>query len=830
MFLTPAVALTLLWACPGLRAQTALVGMTSKGGNYGLGAIISVIPGDTGLLQQHALFSASPGAFPGYSKLITASNGKMYGMTTNGGMHNKGVIFEYDFNNNTYTRKVDFNGINGSYPYGSLVQASNGKLYGFTHQTGGPSWGTLFEYDYNSNSCTMKVNFTGSNGRYPIGSLMEAANGKLYGMASGGGDFEKGVLFEYDFITNTYVKIYDFDGINGHGPYGSLMEAANGKLYGMTHFGGTADLGLIFEYDYVNVVYNVKHYFYQNNGKYPYGDLVEASNGKLYGTTSEGGWYNAGVIFEFDYVTGICTTKAEFNNSIGRNPHGSLMECNGKLYGLASDGGASGKGTLVEFDFVTNALTKKVDLTGSNGNKPLGTPTLASNGKIYGLTNAGGTAGQGVIFEYNPLTDTYVRKVSLNASSGAYPFGSLMQTTNGKIFGLTSEGGTAEKGVIFEYDFHTNTYTKKADLNSCQGKTPYGSLIQASNGKFYGTTFFGGTYDDGTLFEYDSATGTCQKLVDFFNTNSGRFPYGALVEASNGKLYGSTGDGGSHGRGVIFEYDYNLNVFTKKADFDVGDGVYPVGSLVEANSKLYGMTKSSDMSYKGVIFEYDYNANTLIKKKEFIGSDGSYPRGSLTLGANGKLFGMTSWGGAYDKGVLFEYDPVTNSYDQKLNFDTTTGYHPHGTLLQASNGKLYGMNQMGGDYNQGVLFEYDYISNTYTKKRSLSDSTGSYPMYGHLIEINIPTGIPSNTAPLLMSVFPNPTRGSVAVESHSMETGNREFRVFDLTGRELKRVGVAVAAGMNRTELDLRDCCAGIYLLQMTDGEGGWSVCRIAVE
>jgi uncharacterized repeat protein (TIGR03803 family) len=105
--------------------------------------------------------------------------------------------------------------------------------------------------------------------------------------------------------------------------------------------------------------------------------------------------------------------------------------------------------------------------------------------------------------------------------------------------------------------------------------------------------------------------------------------------------------------------------------------------------------------------------------------------------ANGKLYGMTSQGGASNLGVLFEYDPTTATYTKKIDFDgTTKGRYPYGSLMEATNGKIYGMTSSGGVFNKGVLFEFDPTTATYTKKLDYDGVNGQNPQYGHLIEVS----------------------------------------------------------------------------------------------
>ncbi len=192
-----------------------------------------------------------------------------------------------------FTKVLDFNGTNGSNPYinSSLMQASDGMLYGVTYTGGGV--GVLFQYNPTLNIYTIKFNFDGiANGSYPSGSLMQASDGMLYGMAQGGAnDASGGVLFQYDPINNIYIKKFDFDGATkGSNPNGTLMQASDGMLYGMTPNGGANNMGVLFKYNPATSFYTkMLDFAGVTNGNGPLGSLMQASDGMLYGMTFKGG-------------------------------------------------------------------------------------------------------------------------------------------------------------------------------------------------------------------------------------------------------------------------------------------------------------------------------------------------------------------------------------------------------------------------------------------------------------------------------------------------------------------------------------------------------------
>ncbi|MCP4438865.1 MAG: T9SS type A sorting domain-containing protein [Aureispira sp.] len=500
-------------------------------------------------------------------------------------MNNNGTLFEYDPITNTCTKKHDF--VGGSWNRSALMAATNGKVYGASYAGGVNGNGVIYEYDPTTNTTTDKYNFTQAYSN-PNTTLVQASNGKLYGTTSSGGTNFLGVIYEYDIVTGTCTKKYDF---SNNTPDGDLIEGTNGKLYGAISNGGTTGQGILYEYNITTTTYTKKHDFGGVTGQVPLKFLVKDSNGKLYGVTTGGGLNNEGVLFEYSPTTGIVSKKHDFNSASFNHSteDNSLMYAsNGKLYGMTSYNGLSGGDVIYEFNLTTNIGTKKIDFSSSeNGAVPLGSLIQGTNGKLYGTTANGGDSSVGVFFEYDLTTNTYIKKHDFDGANGAVPYGSLIQGTNGKLYGTTANGGDSSVGVFFEYDLTTNTYIKKHDFDGVSGAVPLGSLIQGTNGKLYGTTAYGGDSSAGVFFEYDLITSTYSKKHDF--GADGVEPWGSLMQGTNGKLYGTTAYGGGglgyNSAGIIYEYDLINNIFRKTLDFTYPsvNGALPRGGLIEAN-------------------------------------------------------------------------------------------------------------------------------------------------------------------------------------------------------------------------------------------------------
>ncbi|MEP7110880.1 MAG: choice-of-anchor tandem repeat GloVer-containing protein, partial [Ferruginibacter sp.] len=186
-----------------------LFGTTFNGGKDGGGTINKFIPSSNNLIVVKSLEGLA--AHPYYTNLIQASDGKLYGMTSDGGINDGGVFFSLDASTFAYTTLKNFDNISGSNPLGSLMLAKDGKLYGMTSEGGSNGGGVIFSFDPSSATYTKLKDFDYTDGFSPSGKLMQANDGKLYGMTPAGGINNVGVIFSFDLLSSTYTKLKDFD-------------------------------------------------------------------------------------------------------------------------------------------------------------------------------------------------------------------------------------------------------------------------------------------------------------------------------------------------------------------------------------------------------------------------------------------------------------------------------------------------------------------------------------------------------------------------------------------------------------------------------------------
>ncbi len=376
------------------------------------------------------------------------------------------------------------------------------------------------------------------------------------------------------------------------------------------------------------------------------------------------------------------------------------------------------------------------------------TQELPAQSEFWGTTRWGGVTTGGVVFKTdNDGTNPQTVYSFTYGVDGGEPYGGLIQAANGKLYGTTYGGGMYSFGVLYEIDPATGTFTKKLDFDSINtGSNCMSTLFQASNGKLYGTSWSGGTADKGVLFEYDIPSNIITKIIDFDGPINGAQPYNTtLMEASNGKLYGTVAMGGANNNGILFEYDPVTSVFIKKLDFvSASTGAGPAGRLTEvAPGILYGSASDGGANGGGVIFEYNNNTNILTTKINLdLSITGSRIYDGLMQAANGKLYALAQSGGPGYAGTMVEFDIATSQFTNIIDFGTLdtgllTTWEPYGSPMQASNGKIYGTSAYGS--NGGDLFEYDIVTDTYLPLFDFDAAiNASSPYYLRLIEVNTP--------------------------------------------------------------------------------------------
>jgi uncharacterized repeat protein (TIGR03803 family) len=325
------------------------------------------------------------------------------------------------------------------------------------------------------------------------------------------------------------------------------------------------------------------------------------------------------------------------------------------------------------------------------------------------------TAGNdGIIFKINGDGSGFTNIYQFLNSTGATPRGKFsLFNNNGKLYGTTFNGGINNYGVLFSFDTLTNTYSDLWEFNdTIIGREPNNNLLLANDGRFYGSCV-GINNHNNTIFCFDPSANSIT-VVDtnwVIETN--------FMQASNNLLYAVAG-GGVNNAGILISLDITTSIIDTIFSYPVNtniptDVITLYNALLQAsNGLLYGMAKTT---YNGIspgyLYSYDLTTNTFANLFSFHDTLGESPNGSLIQATNGLIYGLTSYGGDSSKGTMFSYDPVTLTYNKLHDFYRATGSNPFASLMQASDGGLYATTSVGGLYNFGVVFRYDISTNTY---------------------------------------------------------------------------------------------------------------------
>jgi uncharacterized repeat protein (TIGR03803 family) len=363
-----------------------------------------------------------------------------------------------------------------------------------------------------------------------------------------------------------------------------------------------------------------------------------------------------------------------FGGSDGSAPGAIIQGANGSLYGITGGGGStpyctSGCGTIFEITPTGKILTlynfcseqKCVDGLSATG------LMQASNGNLYGTTHLRGVNFGGTIFELTPsgqFTTLYNFCAQTNCTDGSRPVGTLVQGLNGKLYGLTENGGTSGFcqqgcGTMFQVTLSGQftsvfSFCAKTDCVK-EGRNPEAGLALAPNGNFYGTTYNGGSKQEGTIFTI-TPSGVLTKLYNFYSLPNGADGWGVqspVTLGNDGNFYGTTTRGGANGGGSVFK-------------------ITPAGQL----TTVYSFCSAINCT------------------------DGSVPLVPVAPGSDGNFYGTTWAGGFSNDGVAFQVTP-NGEYSMLYSFcsqaNCKDGLLPNGGIMQATDGLFYGTTIYGGN-------------------------------------------------------------------------------------------------------------------------------------
>ncbi|MEY2918723.1 MAG: hypothetical protein RL261_28 [Pseudomonadota bacterium] len=388
---------------------------------------------------------------------------------------------------------------------------------------------------------------------------------------------------------------------------------------------------------------------------------------------------------------------------------------------------------------------------------PVGNLVKGADGALYGAASSATSVTGGVIYR-TTVDGSDVRTLyQLKAEDAIGPAGGLVLASDGLLYGTTKFGKAGEVNsagsifkiaangtgfaIIHRFALSTGTNQNLTPVNT-DGAYPEAELVEGADGYLYGTARAGGPNGTGTIFKI-SRDGTDFKLLRSFAaitstvasgltvTVDGAAPTGPLVAGTDNFFYGTTSQGGTNGRGVVFRIAFDGSGFqvlhhfsATVADATTGlpenaDGATPLGGLVDGGDGFfYGMTAQGGTDGNGVVFVIPADGSTFTVLHSFTGADGSRPVAELMLASSGKLYGVTSAGGvnstgtATKLGTIFSMDRAGTNFSNLYSFDGKDGSQPSSKLLETATGVFVGAAASSGNCSYGTVFRYSLAGDT----------------------------------------------------------------------------------------------------------------------
>jgi uncharacterized repeat protein (TIGR03803 family) len=424
-----------------------------------------------------------------------------------------------------------------------------------------------------------------------------------------------------------FTSLAIFNGLDGNYPAAPLVQGLDGNFYGTTGVGGGLGVGTVFKVTPAGTLTTLHTFNYSTDGGLSFAGLTLATNGKFYGANSAGGIHGYGTIFEITpggSLTTLYSFCSQANCADGSAPAAALVQApDGNFYGTTTSGGALNNGGTVFKITPAGKLTTLYNFCSQancpDGDQPLAPLVQGSDGNFYSTTYSGGAYGFGTVFKITTagkLTTLYSFCANAGCPDGEHPYGGgLVQASDGNFYGTTIQGGTNNSGTVFRVT-SAGTLTTLHSFVVTDGESAYAGLIQATDRNLYGLTQIGGANNSGTIFEITLA-GKLSTLYDLCSQPScadGTIGYAALIQSTNGTLYGTTEYGGGSkacrggpgGCGTVFSLSQGLGPFVETV---------PTSGKVGATVLILGnnLTGTTSVTFNGTTATFTTVSSTEIK-------------------------------------------------------------------------------------------------------------------------------------------------------------------------------------------------------------------------
>lgn len=571
-------------------------------------------------------------------------------------------------NAQSFSTLVTFNSTNGSSPSGALVQGTDGNFYGTTSGGGKDNLGTVFKMTPQGVVTTLH-SFIGTDGTGPQAGLVRATDGNFYGTTYSGGANDYGTVFKIT-STGTLTTLFSFD-INANSaanPSAALIQAADGNFYGTTaQGGGPSGAGTVFKITSAGIFTLL--YSWGSTQAFPSG-LVQGTDGNFYGTTRA-------TIFKIT-TTGALTTLHTFITSEGTAMAGLVQGKDGNFYGTTDS-------TVFKITPAGTLTALYISLGDINGATAL---LQGADGNFYGST----AGASGMVFQITPSGS--LNRLHTFTGSGPSAQASLIETTNGCLYGMTSDIPNLTFGTVFSLCL-TPSF-------SIFGLSPNQAT---AGGSAFTLTVHGARFGAATTVLWNGLS----LSTTFVSTTQVMAAVPASLIASPGSANVDVQVPGNTSNTLAFTIDSLANGqgFTTLANFNGTNGNAASTALVQGtDGNFYGTTSSGGVNNLGTVFKMTPQG-ALTTLYSFRGADGANPQAGLVQGTDGNFYGTTYGGGITGDGTVFRITPDGSLLSlYSLNLATDSAANPSAALIQAADGNFYGTTAQGGaQAGAGTVFK-----------------------------------------------------------------------------------------------------------------------------
>lgn len=767
----PGVALSTLWSFTGGTSGEFLYsplaqgkdgnfyGTTIEGGASGEGTIFKLTA--NGALSTLFSFNGNNGAIP-FGGLFLGKDNYFYGTAYSGGTYSDGTTFKVT-SSGGFTALTTFNGYNGMLPVGGMIQGTDGNFYGTTLEGGAYGYGTVFRMTTGGAFTTLAA-LDSFDGAYPSPVLVQGSDGNFYGTTENGGTYGAGNVFKMT-PAGALTSLYSFSGNDGAVPIAGLVQAVDGNFYGVTYEGGADGVGTVFKITPAGTLTTLYSFTGGGDGETPWGGLVQASDGNLYGTTQAGGTYGFGTVFQIA-PAGSLNTIAQFDGYNGANPSAAMIQgTDGNLYGTTEAGGFAGDGAIFRV-----AISGPLQITGQPtdqsayiGGSAIFTVATSGSSPVsyqwqqdgFNLTDGGNISGSAtatlritnVAFADAALYSVIVSNADNSLTSDYAVLEIVYSPPNitTQPLSLTRVAGAAatftvvalgDQPLSYQWQENGTNLTDGGNLSgSTTGTLTLANVTTANSGN-YSVIVSNALYSVSsakaslTVVPATSPSAAMTGLRLFSGGSDGAFPFAGLIQGKDGNLYGMAESGGTRVYGTIFRTTLSGAFSTLYTFTDGNGGANPYARLTQGtNGNFYGPTSAGGTNGYGTLFRMT-TANVVTFLYSFSGgTDGANPESGLTQGTDGNFYGTSYQGGANSFGSIYRLNPngmVTALY---AFTGDTDGAYPYGDLIQGRNGNFYGTTLEGGANGYGTVFRLT-TNGTLATLVSFNDANGAYPQAG----------------------------------------------------------------------------------------------------